>query len=76
MPHPHDFMYTGVDNWREPHVCDLKSAMRAAFSLDSVAKDNMGAAARRRILDFAPEVVGAKLKDTIMRYYIQWKKAQ
>jgi len=79
MPHPHNFMYTGKDNWREPHVCDLKTCMRNAFTfwrkkdafdLWSIRQK----AARERVKDFSNEVIGPQLRDVIMKYYTQWKK--
>jgi len=81
MPHPHEFMYTAVENWREPHVCELKAAMRSAFDLwkhrdvgDWAMWPKMQHAARERVKDFSNEIVGPKLKDAIMKYYEQWKK--
>lgn len=78
MPHPHNFMYTAQDNWREPQVCDLKRCMREAFELwkhreSSPTWNNMQVAARERVKDFSNDIVGPKLRDTILKYYETWR---
>lgn len=83
MSHPHDFMYTGLDNWREPDVCSLKDSMREAFKLYGLTRsktrssnkwNEMGIAAKKRVEDFSPEKIGPQLRDIIMQYYAQWRK--
>ncbi|TFH25844.1 glycosyltransferase [Candidatus Bathyarchaeota archaeon] len=78
MPHPHDFMYTAQDNWREPQVCALKRAMREAYELwkrrdDSDAWSKMCLAAKERVKDFSNDIVGPQLRDVIMKYYEMWR---
>jgi len=89
MPHPHDFMYTAKDNWAEPHVCDLKKAMREAHTLWGCRKSSwhsedlydsptaawgkMCAAAKARAHDFDYDIVGTKMKHVILSHYKQWK---
>jgi glycosyltransferase involved in cell wall biosynthesis len=78
MPHPHDFLYTGKENWHEPHACHLKECMREAFSMWSKrdqfpAWDKKCEAARNRVQDFSHDVIGPRLLDTIMKYYGMWK---
>ena len=80
MPHPHDFMYTAKDNWREPQVCDLKRCMRAAYDSwlhkgDRPTWDNMCEAARQRVKDFDNKLIGKKLHDVILKYYRMWRSA-
>ncbi len=83
MPHPHDFMYTGLDNWKEPNVCSLKAAMRESFTLCGLTRsqtrfsnrwNEMIEVAKNRVEDFRPEKIGPQLRDVIMRYYSQWKR--
>ena len=76
MPHPHEFMYTGIDNWREPHVCDLKDKMRHAYEIH---KNNDGEwdgfcdRAKQRAELFSHDIIGPKLNDIIMKYYKMWR---
>lgn len=81
MPHPHDFLYTARENWHEPEVGDLKRCMREAYNLwvareafESTDWANMQEAARQRVNDFNHDVIGPKLKDTILRYYEMWRE--
>lgn len=84
MPHPHDFLYTAKENWREPHVCDLKRCMREAFNLwdtnnrfpglENDRWKQMQISARNRVKDFSHEVIGPQLKDVILKYYNAWRK--
>jgi glycosyltransferase involved in cell wall biosynthesis len=77
MPHPHDFMYTARDNWREPQVCDLMRCMREAYELwgrkDSGAWASMCEAAKQRVKDFDNEIIGPQLRDVILKYYTMWR---
>ena len=85
MPHPFDFLYTGKENWREPHVCDLQRCMREAFESwklrDSTWRissrwENMREAAKQRVKHFSNDKIGPVLRDTIMKYYRLWKEVQ
>jgi len=84
MPHPFPYLYTARENWAEPHVNELKAAMREAYSLWAVSKsteietkwNKMVAAARHRVGDFSHEKIGPQLRDVIGRYYIKWKTAR
>lgn len=78
MPHPHDFMYTAKDNWREPQVCDLQRCMREAYDLWSRRDDTpdwstMSSAATDRVKDFDNATIGPKLRDVILKYYEMWR---
>lgn len=80
MPHPHDFMYTAKDNWREPQVGDLKRCMREAYEMwtrreNTPDWDNKCIAAATRVKDFDAAVIGPKLRDTILKYYTMWRAA-
>jgi len=85
MPHPFEFLYTGKENWREPHVGSLKKCMRSAFELwlnrDSQCAmaskwSDMQSAAKERVKDFSNHIMGPILRDTIMKYYGIWKESQ
>lgn len=78
MPHPHDFMYTARDNWKEPQVCDLMRCMREAYNLWSNRFTNpkwerMCESAKSRIEDFDNGVIGPQLRDVILKYYEMWR---
>jgi len=81
MMHPFPYLYTAKDNWAEPHVCALKDAMRSAFEEWSADKGFSGEtnwskrvqASRDRVLDFSYDKIGSQLRDTIDKYYSQWK---
>lgn len=76
MPHPHDFMYTGKDNWAEPHVDDLKSSMREAYELwknNKTRWNAMRAMAKLRVKDFSYDKIGKEMSDVIMSHYNQWR---
>lgn len=78
MPHPHDFLYTGKENWREPHADSLKAAMREAYTMwtkkeHSPAWDDMCKAAKYRASDFSQGLVGIQLENVITKYYNMWK---
>lgn len=81
MPHPHEFMYTARDNWREPQVNDLRRCMREAYELWSRKDskwgewDEMCRAAKQRTEDFAHDKIGPQLMGTIMKYYEMWRAA-
>ena len=78
MMHPFPYLYTARENWAEPHVNDLRESMRNAFTLsqvDSPEWEDIKQAARDRVKDFAPEIIGPKLIKTIDKYYSKWKKA-
>jgi glycosyltransferase involved in cell wall biosynthesis len=80
MPHPHDFMYTARDNWREPEVCDLMRCMREAHELWSNREvspewDRMCNTAKARVKSFDNDVIGEKLRDVILKYYDMWRVA-
>lgn len=80
MPHPFDFLYTGKENWHEPHVCDLQKCMRSAFELwksraSSGGWEFMQKSAKERAGDFSNTIMGPILRDTIMKYYGIWKEA-
>jgi glycosyltransferase involved in cell wall biosynthesis len=75
MPHPHDFMYTARDNWREPQVGNLMSKLRGAYSLHKNNPDRwdaMCAEAATRVKDFDTKVVGPQLRDVVLKYYNMW----
>lgn len=79
MPHPHEFLYTGKENWHEPHAGHLKDCMREAFVMwknrkHNDAWENKCLSARKRVHDFGHEVVGPELLNLIMKYYEMWKK--
>ena len=81
MPHPHEFMYTGKDNWAEPHIDSLRSSMREAFQewkIHQVDSDNSKWSKRiesckARVDDFSYDIIGSKMKNTILKYYNKWK---
>jgi len=77
MPHPHNYMYSGLDNWREPHVCDLKDKMRHVYSLynhtDNYEWKEYCDAAKARAADFSYKIIGPQLNDVIMKYYNMWR---
>jgi len=78
MPHPHTFMYTGKDNWAEPHVNHLKASMREAYEIWKNNKEkwkSMQEAARERVNDFSYDKIGKEMKGVIMSYYNKWKAA-
>lgn len=78
MPHPHPFMYTGKDNWAEPHVSHLKASMREAYEIWKNNKhkwQSMQEAARERVKDFSYDKVGTEMSDVIMSYYDKWKRS-
>jgi hypothetical protein len=70
-------MYTGLDNWREPNVCDLKKKMREAFELwlngQSNKWDKMREAAKVRAAEFDNSIIGPILRDKLMYYYRKWR---
>jgi glycosyltransferase involved in cell wall biosynthesis len=78
MPHPHDFMYTGADNWAEPDILDVRAAMRQAYrewQTNKICPDDNSpwnkriAAAKARAADFSHEIVGPQMKDIILHYF-------
>jgi glycosyltransferase involved in cell wall biosynthesis len=77
MPHPHKFMYTGLDNWAEPHVNDIRLAMRQAV----VERQNEDLWAKRveackkRVEQFDYSVIGPQMKETILKHYKVWRSA-
>ena len=81
MPHPHHFMYTARDNWAEPHVDDLKKAMRDAYQEWKMYKVHERGSiwsqrienCKRRVEDFSYEKIGPQLKDALMKHYTRWK---
>ncbi len=81
MPHPHSFMYTARDNWPEPHIDDLRKAMRHAYQewkIDKIKPYNSTWKKRienckKRVHDFSYEEVGPKLKKAIIKHYDNWK---
>lgn len=78
MPHPHPFMYTGKDNWAEPHVNHLKACMRRAYDTWKDNKEkwsSMQNAARKRVNDFSYDKIGKEMSDVIIGYYDKWKAA-
>jgi len=80
MPHPHDFMYTAKDNWREPQVNDIRKCMREAHTLWSNRNTNpewgyMCATAKSKVKMFDNSVIGPKLQDVILKYYKMWSNA-
>jgi len=81
MPHPHEFLYTGIENWHEPEVGHLKTCMREAYNMWAAKGDSgtsrwqdMQNAARQRVNDFNHDVIGPKLRDIILRYYNMWRE--
>lgn len=81
MPHPHDFMYTAADNWAEPHINSVRSAMREAhqeWKMNQLSQDNSAwirrcRAARRRAEDFSYAAVGKEMNEIINHYYLMWR---
>ena len=78
MPHPHSFMYTAKDNWREPVVSDLMRCMREAHATWSKRKydatwDKMKVNAALSIKAYDVKKIGPQLNDTIMKYYNMWR---
>ncbi len=78
MPHPHDFLYTGKENWHEPHADSLKASMREAYTMwskkeHSNAWDTMCKNAKKRASNFGHEPIGALLSHEVMKYYKAWK---
>lgn len=81
MPHPHSFMYTGKDNWAEPHMDSLRAAMREAhiewkihqLNPDGSAWQSRLDACADRVKDFSYDKVGGQMKNTIMHYYEKWR---
>lgn len=77
MPHPHNFMYTGLDNWAEPHVNDLRRALRQAV----VEGENIEVwekrvkACQKRAKDFDYSIIGPQMRDVIYKHYEQWRDA-
>ncbi len=82
MPHPHPFMYTAKDNWAEPHTDSLRFAMRSAhqeWKMHQLSSDNSVwstriAACKDRVDDFSYDIIGGKMKKTILHYYDMWKE--
>jgi glycosyltransferase involved in cell wall biosynthesis len=83
MMHPHPFMYTGKDNWAEPHIDSLRSAMREAhqeWKFDRVSSENSRwqqriASCESRVDDFSHEIIGNKMKNAILGHYDKWKES-
>lgn len=82
MPHPHAFMYTSRDNWPEPHIDSLRSAMRQAFHEWKIYKvdpyssrwrDRIDSC-KKRVEQYSYDKVGPVLKDAIMKHYSTWKE--
>lgn len=82
MPHPHNFMYTGLDNWAEPNIDSLRAALRTAHSEWAIDKSGLvnnsawqqkKSACKARVLDFSYERVGTEMKEIIYHYYNRWK---
>lgn len=77
MPHPHEFMYTGRDNWAEPHVNDIRLAMRQAtleHQNEDVWKKRVEAC-KNRVKAFDYKVIGPLMKETILKHYKVWRNA-
>lgn len=77
MPHPHQFMYTGLDNWAEPHVNHLRQCMRqAVLEKQNPERWNKRVeACKKRAKDFDYSIIGPLMKDTIYKHYEQWRSA-
>lgn len=83
MPHPHNFMYTGLDNWAEPNMDSLRAALREAYTQWSIDKSGLVAnsdwqkksiACKARVNDFSYDKIGKEMKDVIYHYYNNWKR--
>ena len=82
MPHPHSFMYTSKDNWPEPHICDIKHAMREAFEqwkINKIKPENSCWSQRienckAKAKEFSLDIVGPELKRTVDKHYKRWLK--
>lgn len=77
MPHPHEHLYTGRENWHEPQVDDLRMCMRNIYNVslyDQQKWNNIRDAARSRAQQFSCDVVGEQLKEVILKYYRMWEK--
>ena len=83
MPHPHSFMYTGEDNWAEPDIASLRSAMRnahhewnyAQLNIEGSRWENRIKKCKKRVDDFSYSKIGEHMKDTILHYYNKWRSA-
>lgn len=82
MPHPFPYLYTAKENWAEPHIDDLRRAMRCAYTewsahqrnpSDSTDWNKRREACKSRVRDFSYEIVGQHMKETILKYYTRWK---
>jgi glycosyltransferase involved in cell wall biosynthesis len=86
MPHPHPYMYTSRDNWAEPHVDDLKAALRDAHSewlghqlshqlspSCATAWSARKDACKARAADFSYDKIGPLMRDVILHHYKRWK---
>lgn len=81
MPHPHSFMYTGEENWAEPDITSLRSAMRNAYQEWQCYKvdgenskwSNRIESCKKRVKDFSYDKIGTHMKDTILHYYEKWR---
>jgi glycosyltransferase involved in cell wall biosynthesis len=77
MPHPHQFMYTGLDKWAEPHVDSLMLAMRQAVveSKTPTMWERRKAACKQRAQAFDYCEVGPAMRDVILTHYEAWRNA-
>lgn len=82
MPHPHPFMYTAADNWAEPNILSLRSALRSAYNEWLIHKTTRREDSPwQRKINMAREVsskytydcIGNLMKETIMSHYLAWK---
>jgi len=83
MPNPLPYLYTAKENWAEPNIKSLRSAMRQAFTEWKISKETNGLgpwadrklACMERVKDFSYEKIGAMMKDAIMKHYYMWKES-
>lgn len=77
MMHPFPYLYTAKENWAEPHVNSLRSAMREAHGLQGHPQWSvMKQAAKDKVKDFSHEKIGPKLAKAIEKYFVKWKTSR
>ncbi len=83
MPHPHSFMYTGLDNWAEPNLDSLRKSLREAYTEWAIHKSGLVnnsawsqkvTACKERVKDFSYAKIGGEMKEVIYHYYDRWKR--
>jgi glycosyltransferase involved in cell wall biosynthesis len=82
MPHPLPYLYTSKENWAEPNISSLRTAMREAYSMWKVNQETgAGAwndkrqACVEKVNEFSYDKIGKQMKDAIMHHYTMWKES-